>query len=178
MSTENITDQATTVAALNKVREGLLHAIDHKTKTAEHLRGLIVQIRPAGVLTVDEMAESVGRDRNYIDSIWSSYGESVTGKQTRVTVVASDDEREAAALSLTDAARDARLAAGEVVRLRAERIRLVTMAYGSKILGPSAIAAESGMDRNHVLRAARKAGLTPAWRAEGTSRNQYTKTDK
>lgn len=174
MSTDNITDKATATAALNKSRSDLARAIDSLNNRTDVLRDLIVSIRPAGVLTVAEMAEAVGRDRNYIDSIWSSYGNPVKGKQTRVSVRASDETRESAIDSLAGAAASVRLATDEVSGLRAERIGFVTLVYGSKILGPSAIAAESGIDRNHVLRAARKAGLTPAWRAAGTSRNQHT----
>lgn len=176
---ENIKDQATATAALNKVRDDLRSALDRQTIRNDKLRDVIVSIRPTGTLTVDEMAESVGRERNYIDSVWSTYGETVRGKQTRAALDGvSEAEREAAVRTLTDAASGQRKVNEDVDALRAERNRLVTLVYGSKILGPSAIAAESGMDRNHVLRLARKAGLTPAWRKPGTSRNQHTKISK
>lgn len=176
---ENITDQATAVAALNKVRTDLRNALDRQTVRNDKLRDVIVSIRPTGVLTVDEMAEAVGRERNYIDSVWSSYGETVSGKQTRAARRdVTEAEREMAVRKLADAASGQRRANDAVDVLRAERIRLVTLVYGSKIMGPSAIAAESGIDRNHVLRTARKAGLTPAWRKPGTSRNQHTKISK
>lgn len=174
MSTDNITDKATAAAALNRSHKDLARAIDTLNARTGVLRDLIVRIRPAGTLTVDEMAEAVGRTRNYIDSIWSSYGGSVKGKQTRVPVRSSDETRESAVDSLSGASAAVLLATDDVARLRAERVRLVALVYGSKVLGPSAIAAESGIDRNHVLRTARKAGLTPAWRAAGTSRNQHT----
>lgn len=171
----NIIDAATATAALNKIRADVALALDESFTTADALREAIVSVRPSGVLTVDEMAEAVGRERNYIDSVWSSYGDTTQGKQTRVAVDAPERAKEQAAKLLSDAVRYKLAAAAALGVLRAERNRIVTMVYGSKILGPSAIAAEVGMDRNHVLRLARKAGLTPAWRAAGTSRNQHTR---
>lgn len=174
---ENVTDQATAKAALNKVRDDLAKATGNASTTMTTLRDTIVSVRPSGALTVDEMAEAIGRERNYVDSVWSSHGETKQGKQTRVAV-ADDDGKFAHELDeyrqLADAAREQRGAAGTVNVMRAERDRVVAMVYASKILGPSAIAAEVGIDRNHVLRIARKAGVSPVHRTAGTARNQHT----
>jgi hypothetical protein len=120
------------------------------------------------------MAEAVGRDRNYIDSVWSSLGDTTRGKQTRVAVTAEADASAAreAYDNLHVAADSQRRAAGFVKVARAERDRILVLVYSSKLLGPSAISAAVGVDRNHVLRTARKAGIAPVHRV-GT-KNQYT----
>lgn len=172
---ENITDQATATAALNKVRDALLKAVDNADSTTKALRDTIVRIRPSGVMTVDEMAEAVSRDRNFIDTVWSGFGEVEKGKQTRVALLeASDDEWQRVRAELASVARNHRVASGTANVMRADRNRVVAMVYASKLLGPSAIAEAVGIDRNHVLRTARKAGVKPAWRPAGTSRNQHT----
>ena len=174
---ENITDQATAKAALNSARDNLAKATDNATETMKTLRDTIVRVRPSGLLTVDQMAEAIERDRNYVDSVWSSHGETKQGKQTRVAAVAAEDENVASLPTyreLADVARNQRGAAGTIHVMRAERDRVVAMVYASKILGPSAIAAEVGIDRNHVLRIARKAGVSPVHRPAGTARNQHT----
>ncbi len=192
MDTE-IIDQATATAALHKVRDTLILAVNKASAATDALRRVIVTTRPQGVLTVDEMAEAVGRDRNFVDSVWSSYGEivKVNGKvkQTRVSATAAeiDGHADAALKQLVAAAQEQRAAAGapardgepeqpgEVGVARAERNRVVALVYASKLIGPSAIAAAAGVDRNHVLRIARKAGVAPAWRPAGTSKNQHSK---
>lgn len=176
MSAENITDQATATAALIKVRDDLAKAVGNATDTTTTLRDTIVRIRPLGILTVDEMADAIERDRNYVDTVWSAHGDTTKGKQTRVNVDASDDERQTLRGQLSSAAHNQRGANNTVPVLRAERDRVVALVYASKILGPSAIAAAVDIDRNHVLRIARKAGVTPAWRPAGTARNQHTVT--
>jgi hypothetical protein len=169
-----ITDQSTATQALNKVRDDLAKANGNATDTMETLRDTIVRIRPAGVLTVDEMADAIGRDRNYVDSVWSAHGDTNKGKQTRVAVVEQQDgSLPAEYRQLADAAHNQRGAANTVPVLRAERDRVVAMVYASKILGPSAIASAVGIDRNHVLRIARKAGVAPVHRPTG-AKNQHT----
>lgn len=182
MSAENITDQATATAALNKQREDLNSAVNQSSAATDALRRIIVEIRPVGVLTVADMADAIDRDRNYVDSVWSSYGETTKGKQTRVSADASDmteDERSdaynRARKQLADAAKYQRTTASDVTKARAERDRVVALVYASKILGPSAIAAAVDVDRNHVLRIARKSKVAPVWRPAGTARNQHTK---
>jgi hypothetical protein len=172
-----ITDQATATAALHKVRDDLAKATSNATNTMKTLRDTIVRVRPSGLLTVDQMAEAVGRDRNYVDSVWSSHGDTTKGKQTRVAAVAAEDENASSLPTyreLADAAGNQRGTASTVNVMRAERDRVVAMVYASKILGPSAIAAAVDIDRNHVLRIARKAKVAPAWRPAGTARNQHT----
>lgn len=169
-----ITDVATATAALNKVRDNLAKATGNATDTMKTLRTTIVAVRPTGVITVDEMAEAIGRDRNYIDSVWSTHGDTTKGKQTRVVADVSDDERVRAVQRLADAAGAQRGTAGTVNVMRAERDRVVAMVYASKIMGPSAIAAAVDIDRNHVLRIARKSKVAPVWRPAGTARNQHT----
>ena len=172
-------DAATVTSALNKIRDDLATAVDNQAEASIELRNLIVAIRPSGILSVDKMAEAVGRDRNYIDSVWSSHGATEKGKQTRVPAPADGGGTEAAHKRLSDAAARRVSANKAVSTLRAERDRLITMAYtlkaqdtGVKVIGPTGIAAAVGVDRNHVLRIARKAGVGPAHRAN--SRNQYS----
>lgn len=169
-----INDQDTATRALNAARDTLDAQYAAYMFAGTHLRKLILDVRPQGILTVGEMAEAVGRDRNYIDSVWSSHGDTTKGKQTRVTVTAEADAVAARAAydSLHLAADTQRKLAGSVKLARAERDRLVVMVYSSKLLGPSAISAAVGIDRNHVLRTARKAGIAPVHRI-GT-KNQYT----
>ncbi len=173
MDTE-IIDQATATATLHRVRDNLdkaTVAADHATKA---LRDGVVAIRPTGILTVDQMAEAVERDRNYIDSVWSSYGDTTKGKQTRVSKNASEVEVAVAEDRLASLADAQSGAAATMSTARAERDRVVAMVYASKILGPSAIAAAVEIDRNHVLRLCRKAGMAPMWRNAGAARNQHS----
>lgn len=173
-ATENITDQDTATRALIKVRDDLALAVDNLSERTDAMRDKVVATRPKGLLTVDEMAQAIGRDRNYVDSIWSAHGATTKGKQTRVPV-AEDADPEAARWayeSLADSANSQRRALAMVTTARAERDRVVALVYGSKLLGPSAIAAAVDVDRNHVLRIARKAGLAPVHRTG--SKNQYT----
>lgn len=168
-----LADQATAYSSLGQVRNELHNAVTAADAAMDKLRELIVQIRPTGVLTVEQMAEAIGRDRNYIDSTWSAFGGTTTGKQTRVSAAAvSEAESRAAAEALADANKAQLKAADRVKSARAERDRVVAMVYASRILGPSAIADAAYIDRNHVLRIARKAGVAPVHRP--ASRNQYS----
>lgn len=169
-----IIDQATANAALIKVRDDLAMAVDNLMDTTDRLRDKVVDIRPKGLLTVDEMAQAIGRDRNYVDTIWSAHGETTKGKQTRVPVAegTNPDDARAAYESLVYIGDYQRRAASSVSTARAERDRVVALVYGSKLMGPSAIAAAVDVDRNHVLRIARKAGVAPVHRTG--SKNQYS----
>lgn len=171
--TAEVTDQATALSALNKVRDDLANALSAADTAMDTLRIEIRSIRPKGVLTVDEMAEAIGHDRNYVDSVWSSSGETAEGRQTRVKRTGSATEATKAIETLASASRAQRVTAAAVPVARAERNRVVAMVYASRILGPSAIAAAVDVDRNHVLRIARKAGVTPQHRTG--SRNQHSK---
>lgn len=169
-----IRDHDTATRALNIARDNLDAAAGAYLVSGTVLRKLILDVRPQGILTVGEMAEAVGRDRNYIDTVWSSHGDTTKGKQTRVAVGIGTDAVAArkAYDSLHAAADMERKLAGGVRVARAERNRLVVMVYSSKLLGPSAISAAVGIDRNHVLRTARKAGIAPVHRPD--TKNQYT----
>ncbi|AKA61796.1 hypothetical protein AVT62_gp58 [Streptomyces phage TP1604] len=173
-TTTELRDQATATAALVKVRDDLTTAVDNLTTVTDNLWDHVIRVRPKGLLTVDEMAEAIGRDRNYVDSIWSAHGETTKGKQTRVPVAEGVDPEAArhAYETLSDAANSRQRAVSMVSTARAERDRVVSLVYGSKLLGPSAIAATVDVDRNHVLRIARKAGVKPVHRVG--SKNQYT----
>ena len=173
-TTAELRDAATATAQLIKVRDELTTAADNLTVRTDALWDHVVRVRPQGLLTVDEMAEAIGRDRNYVDSIWSAHGETTKGKQTRVPVAEGVDPGAArhAYETLADSANDLKRARNMVVTARAERDRVVALVYGSKLLGPSAIAAAVDVDRNHVLRIARKAGVKPVHRVG--SKNQYT----
>lgn len=168
-----VAEQEAAQASLRRVRDELLTTVADSAEAASVLRTMIVTMRPQGILSVDEMGAAVGRDRNYIDSVWSQHGATTTGRQTRITMIgAPDEQREAAMRSLAVADKLVRKAAETEKTARAERDRVVAMVYASKILGPSAIAAAAAIDRNHVLRLARKAGVAPMHRA--ASRNQYS----
>lgn len=174
---QTVMDAATVTSALNKIRDDLATAVDNQAEASLALRNLIIVVRPSGALTVDRMAAAVGRDRNYIDSVWSSHGATEKGKQTRVAPLGGDSED--VFKRLADAAARRVSANKAVSTLRSERDRLITMAYtlkaqdtGVKVIGPTGIAAAVGVDRNHVLRIARKAGVGPAHRTN--SRNQYS----
>lgn len=168
-----VTDQATATASLNAVRNHLAQTIREAEFAMDKLRERIVSLRPSGLMSVDQMAQAIGRDRNYIDSVWSAFGDVTKGKQTRVAPVAEDDRAvDRAATELTNLAHQSKKTADLVIVARAERDRTVAMVYGSKLLGPSAIAANVGVDRNHVLRIARRQGIGPAHRE--VSRNQYS----
>lgn len=171
---DTVTDQATAIAALNRVRDNLTKAVNAAKDANAALRDAVVRERPLGVLTVDVMSDAVGRPRNYVDSMWSQYGETVKGKQTRAAAGASDADHRSAYDRLADVARHQKGSTALARQARAERDRVVTMVYASKILGPGAIAEAVGIDRNHVLRTVRKAGLAPAWRTAGTVKNQHT----
>lgn len=171
-TTPSITDQDTAAAALRKSRDDLAKAIDNADSWMKDFRDTIVTVRPQGILTVDEMAEAIGKDRNYVDTVWSDHGDAAKGKQTRVHVDAPEGAKVNAIQLLADSARKAYGTASTVGVLRAERDRVVALVYASKILGPSAIAREVGVDRNHVLRIARKAGIQPQHRTN--IKNQHT----
>lgn len=182
MSTDtNVIDAATAESILIKDRNELAEAKARASAAVGHLNELVIGLRPTGILTVDEMAEALGRNRNFIDTLWSAHNDAVLidgkVKQTRVPLAdVSDATREAAVKSLADAAEEIRAETAAEDTLRAMRNRNVAMVYGAAIkgFGPSAIARSAGIDRNHALRLARAAGIKPVWRAAGTSRNQWT----
>lgn len=167
-----VTDQATAAAALNHARDNLAKAIRYGEDAIDKLRERIVSLRPTGILSVDQMAKAIGRDRNYIDSVWSAFGDVTPGKQTRVVPDGVLELVNQATTELTRLGHESAAAASRVSLARSERDRTVAMVYGSKLIGPSAIAANVGVDRNHVLRIARRQGVGPAHRV--VSRNQYS----
>jgi len=175
---ERVENQNIARSSLGRVRDELDAAVNRSTRLMAVLRGTIVHIRPTGLLTVDQMGEAIGRDRNYVDSIWSDFGDTQRDedgrvRQTRVYADATDADRADATVRLSGAAKAQRNAAADEKTAREERDRVVALVYASRILGPSAIAAAVGVDRNHVLRIARKRGVQPMHR-DG-SRNQYSK---
>lgn len=167
-------DEHAALVRLWLVRDELAEAERASAKAMTGLRDLIVKVRPTGALSVDEMAEAIGRpDRNYIDSVWSNFGETHKGKQTRAAEPnATSKKRDAMKHGLVAAASNQSRTAGALKAARAERDRTVAIVYASKVLGPTAIAKAVGIDRNHVLRLARRAGVAPAHRAG--ARNQYS----
>lgn len=184
METPAFTDTATARSALNAVRDDLAAAEETADAASKALRRGILEARPAGVLTVDQMAAAMGRSRNYVDSIWSSHGGDLKKamkqkgdihKQTRVmTVEATEEERRDAALHLSNLYRDFRSSLSAVTAARSLRDRVTALVYASRLqgLGPSAIGREVGVDRNHVLRVSRTAGIGPQYRTG--SQNQHT----
>jgi len=162
---EGIKNSVASLNNANQVMSGALNA----------LRDTVVRERTAGVLTVAQIAKAIGRDRNAVDAMWSAYGRTVKGKQTRVQVqpLGADDTLFAAKYTeLELLADDHREAVNVVKDARARRDLMIAHVYEAKLLGPSAIADLACIDRNHVLRLVRKAGIAPAHRAN--PRNQYT----
>lgn len=177
MMNASITDEATAVTGLHRVRDQLNSAIGDLETATDDLVSMVVRIRPLGLLTVSEMATAIGRDRNYIDSLWSLFGGTTRdedGKVVQTRVPVSDDGAAArkAYNDLTKAADRLRKAATRVSDVRAERNRTVAMVYGAKLLRPGAIAKHVGVDRNHVGRISRKQGVAPVHRPD--TRNQYS----
>lgn len=171
---QKITDSETARRHLNMLRDGLADASVNLADRTEEFVDLIIEIRPSGLLTVDEIGEAVGRDRNYVDNLWSLHGQTTQGRQTRVPVNHPDPEKAVQAASrLSVAARNLKNATSVVGTVREERNRTIGLVYSAKLLGPSAIAAEVGIDRNHVLRIVRKLGIKPVHRAG--ARNQYSR---
>jgi hypothetical protein len=171
-------DEATARATLWFVRSRFEAAVSASNKATGRLRATIMSMRTTGILTVDEMAQAVGRDRNYIDTMWSTFGGTkryADGRvhQTRVAPAeASEARRAEARKTLKRLGSAQQKTAASVNDMRAERNRVIAITYGSKVLGPSAIASAVGVDRNHVLRIARKHGVKPMHRA--VTRNQYS----
>ena len=174
----DIIDEGTAKAALSSVRVRL-EAADHQYhETTEDLRQNIVQIRPLGLVTVPQMAAAIGKSRNYIDTVWSASGnikrtEDGSVIRTRISVDGTGPDTAEGVLAglkmIADAQRRALKYAGVV---RSERDSVIIMTYTSKILGPTSIASYLGIDRNHVLRIVRSAGVTPAHRTN--IKNQHT----
>lgn len=169
-----ITDESTAESALIRARDALKEAGESAAQAMAALRAVVVDERPRGILTVGEIAEAIGRDRNAVDTWYSDAGHTVKGKQTRVSADATDADRERSVTRLAAAAAEQRRTASAAVAARAERDRLIVLVYSSKLLGPSAIAGAVDVDRNHVLRIARKHGVKPAWRSGESVRNQYS----
>lgn len=169
-------NEATARTALREARDRRIKAKAKMDDATQSLRDLVVDVRPQGLLTVGEMATAIGRDRNFVDSVWSAHGGTVKGSQTRVPVVTANEDDSATARRLYDqlanAAKKHRKAVDEYDTAVAERNRLVVLIYQSRIIGPSPIGVEVGIDRNHVLRIARNAGVKAVHRTG--SRNQYT----
>jgi len=166
-------DISTVARALNTARDVLAAARLRRTKAGAAFRAAILAARPAGILTVEEMAEVVGKPRNYIDCVWSTAKNTPKGKRTKAAdAQPTDEERKAAADALAKVTRERAESMSVERAARAERNRLVAAVYASKVLGPSDIGTEVGLDRNHVLRVARRAGIKPVHRP--VTQNQYT----
>lgn len=168
MSTETANVESTQ-AALFRSREAVSSALNLYNATSKGLRDTIVSVRARGVVTVKQMAEALGTDRNYVDQVWSTHGRKDDGSWvTRGDVHELVDDLK----SLANANASFRAASNALNTARAERNRVISLAYASKVLGPSEIANAVGIDRNHVQRIARKAGIKPLHRSN--PRNQYT----
>lgn len=173
MNTQAV-DESTVAASLNKARDSLNAAVAMYMKSRDELHATIIQVRRDGVMCVNEMAQVLGESRNYVDRIWSTRPDRACVETEAYRYSVNDVEGNRKALvALTEAKAEHRRNANILSAARAERNRQVVMAYTSKVLGPSSIAAESGVDRNHVLRIARRNGVGPVHRTE--PRNQYTK---
>lgn len=161
------------VHSLGVAGETLDEAVQAATTLSIELRAAIVRIRPLGLLTGDEMAEALGRPRNYVDGVWSMYGNPGKGAPLAVATDADPVAARQAFDELLDLSSRLNAANTYVKDCRAHRNEVVATVYRTKVLGPSAIANAAGIDRNHVLRIARAAGVPPVHRAD--VRNQYSK---
>lgn len=148
-------------------------AVKTLSEVSEALRTAIVRIRPLGLLTVGEMAEAVGRDRAYIDSVWSEYGDTVQGKQTRIAVAADPDGPLPTVYGELSELSDLQYRALACsVNLRTARNEMICDLYVSKTLRVVDLAVAAGIDRNHIGRILRAAGVGPMYRSN--NRNQHT----
>lgn len=176
MSTDIYTkfaDAASAHAELSSARRSLELAESAFRGATSGLRDAILDVRRARVLTVNEVAEAIGRKRSYVDNVWHVHGgEFYPGDPATSTDEIARDRSRAA---LTDAADAQVTAMNELSSARDHRDRLVATTYASKVLGPSRIAETAGIDRNHVLRLARRAGIGPMHRTNIA--NQYTVDD-
>jgi hypothetical protein len=178
MSIED-TDRQSAVATLTTVRDYLDSALDDYRDATNALMDKVLSLRPSGFLSVKQIADAVGRDRGYVDTLWSKSGSTVKGRQTRMDVAARESEvnqplQVAAAIAELQmlASRAASTKKSVSIR-RTARDCAVVKVYASKLLGPSEIARHAGIDRNHVLRLCRRAGVPPMHRTG--VKNQYTK---
>lgn len=171
-----IIDQATAQATLYSLGSDLSRADDLYHEATDDLREAILDIRPTGVVSVPQMASAIGKQRNYIDTLWSGSGRTVRDDDGRVVQTRLGIEPGELAEQMLDrleALSDRQIKRHANARvIRARRDQAVVVVYTSKILGPTAIAAHLGIDRNHVLRIVRKAGVSPAHRTN--IRNQHT----
>lgn len=170
-------------ANIKSSAERLREAERDKSDSLKMLRNKVVHARTAGVLTVAQIAQAIGRDRSAVDGIWAAHGPVrvvVDGRraQTRVPIEydagtsGGDAAIADATASLAADARDYEGARRNVDAARADRDTAIVDAYESQALGPSMIAVLAGIDRNHVLRICRKAGVSPAYRTN--PKNQHT----
>lgn len=173
-----IIDQATAKSTLLTLGLDLSRADELYHEATEDLREAILYIRPTGVVTVPQMADAIGKQRNYIDTLWSGSGRTVRDDegrvvQTRINSGEGADDAAEQMLDRLEALSDRQIKTHTAARvIRADRDRAVVVIYTAKILGPTAIASYLGIDRNHVLRIVRKAGATPAHRTN--IKNQHT----
>lgn len=173
-TSDELTAQEEALVRLDMAASKLARARDHVSETLADMRNAVIDARTAGVLTVAQIAAAIGRERNVVDAIWASTGRTVKGRQTRVDVSESDASERGSAIDRLHALASVHKEAVETAELaRGERDRQIQVAYAAKTLGPSAIARATGIDRNHVLRLVRKAGVGPAHRTN--IKNQYTK---
>lgn len=157
--------------ALTRAGEALADAVTVASARLSDVHDMIVAAR--SVLSVNGIAEAIGRERNYVDSVWSAARRTTPGKQTRINVKdVPGGQAEQAKDSLARLAKLYADAAQEREAVRETRNAIVVAVYRSGVLGPSAIAAAARIDRNHVLRLKTQAGVAPAHRAN--TRNQYT----
>ena len=165
--------------ALADARESLDRATVTASSERSRMVALILETRPSGLLSVDRIAEAINRNRNYVDSLWSDHkirhhgGEAT---QTRVEPSGSTAAAKARFAELHQASERVRASEGDVLFFRDARNRAIVQAYESGSLGPVKIAEYSGIDRNHVGRVLRKAGVNPRYRTN--TRNQHMKTGK
>jgi len=162
------------VEGLQQLNTELLKARTDSEDATADFHDLITYVHHTNLLMVTEMAKAIGRDRNYIDSAWS-YSQR-TGRTAEIKPswfnLTGEETEEQLYAALEAGARAHRQSLEDVKKARQTRDAAVCTVYASKVLGPSAIARAAGIDRNHVLRIVKKAGIAPAHRRN--IRNQYS----
>jgi hypothetical protein len=169
---------ATTYLDAVSVASANLHQEDDRfTQATDRLRSLILAVRHVPGVAVREMATAIDRDRNYIDSVTSTY-------QGSPAVLPEPEEgqdkaqyKELLLGLLTAAQTEQDTAYGEAKIARVVRDRAIVEAYKADVrgrpLGPSAIGAAAHIDRNHVSRIVKNAGVKPRHRSNIA--NQYSR---
>lgn len=169
-TTESMRSEAE--AGLTALGRELERVTKRSETSTQKLHDLITWVRSTGKVSVNEMAETMDRARNYVDSVWSissRAGKVIDPEDFGLSPYADEYELKS---KLNQYSNMQRAHFQELRAIRKERDQAVVMVYASRVLGPSDIARHVGIDRNHVGRLARSAGVSPQHR--WNIKNQYS----